>query len=681
MNKKMICLLAGAAAMAWTGCSEPEFDGRGEDPNGDVVRVEVNAPDVAMGSRAVEGTNSGRGGLTNVDWSEYDLRYQLAVYDETGAELLVPAKQVCMDAYGTATFEFRLTPERKYKFVAWADFVKEGETTDLHYNTADLTKVTLKDDETAQVNDESRDAYFATKDVTVPSTAGTEMVLKRPFAKLRVVTTDWGVDGVEMPEKFEVTYKNCTRFEGLNAVTGKAISKDGKEEGTTLDETGVTLTAGLLKDGDGKFYAGGYDMNEQNRTLTVDYLVVNNEQQPVHFTMEMQDGEGTVIVSRDFETNIPLQRNYLTTILGNLMSTGEAVTVSIEEGFAGEYNALENWAGAKEFGPLKEPAIRDGVYHVTTVNELAWLAKYDAKDRDLNDQSGRWTEKVKHVVIDNDLDLKGINWDPIDIIDKEVVFDGNNKVIRNLKINYKELDVDRFESSSKDGRYYFGLFGTVSMNKIQNVTVENVTIEGLGGDELPYPDEDGEAPGSNGIEFAGGVVGSMNVCGVLENCHARHVFIKSSSNAGGLVGYLDGSENTTVVNCTVEDVTLVTTSWDCGGFMGTICSCPKGTTRTVQDCRAKDVVIFGNTGFLSGYSAKGVSGFIGSIIGQNSNNEDMGQHVLKNCGVENVAFLNASGEAYSYEPTHELFGKVRNSSPFGALGTGIANWEKYVTVE
>ena len=69
------------------------------------------------------GTNSARGGLTNVDWERYDLRYQIAVYSSDGSRLLVAPQAKTSDTYGPTVFEFRLTPNNTYKFVAWADFV------------------------------------------------------------------------------------------------------------------------------------------------------------------------------------------------------------------------------------------------------------------------------------------------------------------------------------------------------------------------------------------------------------------------------------------------------------------------------------------------------------------------------------------------------------------------------
>ena len=70
-----------------TSCSEV-MEEPGLNPNGDEITLRFEAPEALQVTRAVSGTNSGQGGLVNVDWSQYDLRYQVAVYTEDGSTLL-----------------------------------------------------------------------------------------------------------------------------------------------------------------------------------------------------------------------------------------------------------------------------------------------------------------------------------------------------------------------------------------------------------------------------------------------------------------------------------------------------------------------------------------------------------------------------------------------------------------
>lgn len=337
MKRLHSVLLGGMASLLFSACSQ-DLDQTGPNPGEEVVRIQLEAPEAMQLTRSVAGTNSAKGGLTNVDWTKYDVRYQLAVYSEDGTQQLIAPQSKVYDTYGPATFEFRLTPNTTYKFVAWADFVTQGSKEDLHYNTADFTNISIitDNDRDKTINDESRDAFFVTKNIEIGQTFNESLTLKRPFAKIRVVTTDWDESNgaVAKPDNFKITYHDCKRFSGLNAVSGEAIGEADADASTVY-------VADIATDGDGgKFYEGGYDATSTNRTLIVDYLVATLDQQAIHFKLDMLAGT-TPVISRDFTTNIPIQRNYLTTLIGNLLSVGGSITIDIDENFDGTENTVE----------------------------------------------------------------------------------------------------------------------------------------------------------------------------------------------------------------------------------------------------------------------------------------------------------------------------------------------------
>ncbi len=335
--KKLCTLLLGClAGLSFSACSQHE-NPPSPNPQDNVIRIQLNAPEALQQVRSVVGTNSAQGGLTNVNWSAYDLRYQIAVYSSDGNTLLIAPQSKVYDTYSPATFEFRLTPNKTYKFVAWADFVTQGTTEDLHYNTADFSNISIKTDgdRDKTINDESRDAFFVSKNVDISQTFNESLTLKRPFAKIRVVTTDWeeNNDAIVKPDHFTVKYHDCKRFTGLNAISGVAI-------GETDADISTAYTATLATDGNnGKFYAEGYDASASNRTLIVDYLIATQEQTAIHFSLDIHIGNE--IINRDFTTDIPIQRNYLTTLLGNLLSVGGSVTIHIDENFDNPENIVE----------------------------------------------------------------------------------------------------------------------------------------------------------------------------------------------------------------------------------------------------------------------------------------------------------------------------------------------------
>uniref|UniRef100_UPI00405606F3 DUF6562 domain-containing protein n=1 Tax=Alistipes sp. TaxID=1872444 RepID=UPI00405606F3 len=79
-------------------------------------------------------------------------------------------------------------------------------------------------------------------------------------------------------------------------------------------------------------------------TLFTDYILANNEVSPVHFTMTVYDRENKEIKSTTFNTDIPVQRNYLTTVIGNVLTTATEVEVRIDDNFSNgtEWNPEED---------------------------------------------------------------------------------------------------------------------------------------------------------------------------------------------------------------------------------------------------------------------------------------------------------------------------------------------------
>lgn len=340
---KKIAIYLSSFSLLFTACQKEEI--RTEDryvvENGNVT-FSLSLPldnEINNTRTAIYGnqSNSAAGGITNVDMEQYDLRYQLAIYRVDKGNTLVavaPIKKV-VDKYEPVTYDLRLTPNRTYKAVVWADFVKQGQEEDLHYNTANFTSITSVDPSKQDIlNDESRDAYFVTEEFQVNDTnINKSLVLKRPFAKLRAVTTDWALYNLEKADNFKVTYYGCKRFKNINLVTGTSDSYELSDNETQY------YTGKINKEQ--KEYALSHDSMENNRTLFVDYLMTDlSNQSAIHLKFEALNGN-TSIASHDFKTNVPIQRNWLTTIMGNLLTNNATFNISIEEKFDGEHESQQ----------------------------------------------------------------------------------------------------------------------------------------------------------------------------------------------------------------------------------------------------------------------------------------------------------------------------------------------------
>ena len=226
MKKLLFSLMA--LALLGVSCQEHE-EPMPVAPEEVDVTIAVGVPELA--TRAGEtGMNSGLGAIDNFDddeWARYDVRYILEVYESTDGfknhETPIRAREVkTLDKYAETTFNLRLIPNRTYRFVVWADFVYQGSEDDLYYNTTDLKAITRLG--AAVAMDETQDAYFKKQDILVtPNGINENIELKRPFGKIRVITTDYTqLNYGSKPKEVKVEFYNHQLLTSLNAVTGIA---------------------------------------------------------------------------------------------------------------------------------------------------------------------------------------------------------------------------------------------------------------------------------------------------------------------------------------------------------------------------------------------------------------------------------------------------------------------------
>lgn len=351
--KKLLSFLA--LALCFVACQNDAVESVNNSDLANVV-LTIDAPELGVtradGDTLEDGTlkngkNSAFGAidfLSDADWANYDLRYILEVYkagDEGTGEPIYRERLVnCLDKYAPTTFDLRLVPNRKYKFVVFADFVAEGSAeaedklaiADLYYNTADLRNISaITDQPTWNAMNEIRDAYFISKDIEVTTGLQETLTLTRPFAKLRVITTDIDyINGYSTPGYVEVTYKDEPIYKSFNAVNG-LLNKSDEMKNSELTY-GFEVNKNIP-------YTEGYDELASHQTLFADYLLaVEGEQTAVNFEMKVYESKGgNLIHAQDFSTQIPIQRNYLTTIIGDLLTTQANITIKIDDNFIDEW--------------------------------------------------------------------------------------------------------------------------------------------------------------------------------------------------------------------------------------------------------------------------------------------------------------------------------------------------------
>ena len=215
----------------------------------------------------------------------------------------------------TATFTdlktqvtFSLVKGKTYNFVFWAQ--AEGAP----YDVTDLKNIKVKD-YTTDANDEKRDAFYATRKELKVNGALTETIkLYRPFAQVNFATADYAD---AMKAGFNPAVSSFTASEA--ATTFDTFAEEGKDK-VEVALTETEIPADVLKTLDGKTYT----------RLAMNYLIPVGKQGESHnidvaATFKANNGEAVTVSA----PNAPVQNNYRTNILGNLLTSQVIFNVEI----------------------------------------------------------------------------------------------------------------------------------------------------------------------------------------------------------------------------------------------------------------------------------------------------------------------------------------------------------------
>ncbi len=304
---------AFALGLLMTSCQsdEPMMNGLGEEQQ---VSFTVSLPDVAS-TRAAGGTNSALGGVSN-NVGE-DVRFHVALYLD-GRLVFADSDTVPSTGNHTsATFEPTLVIGENYQLVAFAEF--DGDATATGEGVNPATNMGLIAIESG-INNEKNDEYFVTTTVTAAPKLSAE--LKRPYGKLRLIAEDLAEAERQFGDKVEsveVTYKH-TRPTNFNVIAGTFNPAFTAAEQTFEAPYGV--------------YGADTDAA---RTIFVDYIPGKFDGSDVMmpFTIEVKFANGKTY-TRSFTQDIPVRRNWLTTLKGRLFTMDSELTLTIEENFDGE---------------------------------------------------------------------------------------------------------------------------------------------------------------------------------------------------------------------------------------------------------------------------------------------------------------------------------------------------------
>lgn len=240
-------------------------------------------------------SDSALGGVENL--GAENLNYILALYEvaDNNALILSDFCQVSDRDGDGERFSPMVTLGKTYMMVALAHFGDRLTLTDAE-KAVYLKAMPIEN----KINSEAEDFYVATKTArfTVDNLQHA-LTLKRPYAKLRIVATDWNQSAIE---SVTVDYADNTLFSQFNVLTNQF----------SIDSATKTISASQYNTSD----------DDTAKTIVADYFPVNTVSPTTYLsaftvTVTLQGGYP---FSRTFN-DIPLQRNALTTLSGTFFSS------------------------------------------------------------------------------------------------------------------------------------------------------------------------------------------------------------------------------------------------------------------------------------------------------------------------------------------------------------------------
>ena len=227
-----------------------------------------------------------------------------------------------------------LAKGQKYNVLFWA----QDADCDA-YLTSDLRNVEVTYPDTATNNNELRDAFFACKKIEVTGNETFKVDLKRPFAQINVGVTkaDWDAavaSGIAVKQSKVVIKNAATHIDLLDG------SVSGSKEVTYA-------LADIISDQDLEVDVNGDDKiseDEKYEYLSMSYILANDRStganktnlESLVFTFVPENGNE--IIFEEGLNNVPVQRNWRTNIIGQILTGTIKFEVKVDKEFLGDYN-------------------------------------------------------------------------------------------------------------------------------------------------------------------------------------------------------------------------------------------------------------------------------------------------------------------------------------------------------
>ena len=460
---------------------------------------------------------------------------------------------VPMDAK-TATVKLDLLQDQYYTAIFWAQVAGTG-----YYEVGDLRTITVAQTE-VDGNDESRAAFYATKEFNTKTRENYTVTLYRPFSQLNLGTTEESLNPTQAGQT--VGYQIVVN-ESQVVVTGLARtfntlmgeSPAGESVTYTFKSAKVPAQNGEELNVNGKDYhyvAMNYFFVPQNEALVT-----------VSYAIKTDKGD----IQNEGIENVPVKKNFRTNIIGNLLTTKAEFEIVVDERFVDSETGELNPDIIVNYEQPETDA--DGQYVIKSAENLYWLAAaVNGTLPATKSTQAPQTFAGETFVLANDIDLAGGEWTPIgnDPVNYYQVnfrgtLDGKGHEIRNFVVNtnsaaglfghmvsgtIKNLAVSNFELSSN---HYAGAIVAWAEQGGSPIVVDNCTVKD--GKITLQVEKMADGTYDNG-DKAGSVVG-FAYAGTYTDNVAQNVQITGYRDLGGIAGYV----NKTVISNNKVDESVV----------------------------------------------------------------------------------------------------------------------------
>ena len=343
--KKLFYPVFALATMAMTtSCSDELENGTVTNSNEATVSFNLQLEN-AVGSRAAgDGTIA-----TELHYAVYKANADNAIGTEIPA--LRSEGKVTIEGQ-KATVQLTLVKGQTYNFLFWAQH-PNGED----YYTIDFANGDIKvkyDDNKKDANDEKRDAFYKVqKNVKITGPIEETIVLKRPFAQVNIGTKIGSLADAKTAavwiKQSDLTISDVATK--LNAYSG-AVSEqvEVKFDAAAIMEQNKYDKEGELKDVDQQNY----------EYLAMNYILVNDTQKDAETDKNGVEGDTKATVNATFNIwgsqisengaldttpintfeipNIPVQRNWRTNIIGDIMNETVTFNIVVDPKFDNDHN-------------------------------------------------------------------------------------------------------------------------------------------------------------------------------------------------------------------------------------------------------------------------------------------------------------------------------------------------------